>query len=127
MTWAIVSGKEVVPPVARQAEVRQLARQRAHRLVGVPAGQKALEPKPGMPADQLGDLADRALRQPAGRLERQRLGAEAELKHDLAGMGLQGRQERLVDVRRVAVALGRARPDRAAPSAAAISSSETGR
>ncbi len=57
--------------------------------------------------DQLGDLADRPLRQPAGRLKRQRLGTETELKNDLAGVGRQRRQEGLVDVRRVAIALGR--------------------
>ena len=39
----------------------------------------------------VGDLADRPLRQPAGRLERQRLGAEAELEDDLLAVGFQGR------------------------------------
>ena len=93
MTWAIVDGKEVVPPVSGQAQVRQLARQGAHRLIGMPAGQEALEPELGVPPDHLGDLADGALREPAGRLERQRLGAEAELKDELAGVCLERRQE----------------------------------
>ena len=91
-------GKEVMPPVSGQAEIRQFARQRAHGLIRVTTGQQALEAQPGMSADHLGDLADRPLGQPAARLERQGFGAKTELEDDLFAVGLQCRQERLVDV-----------------------------
>jgi hypothetical protein len=98
-----------VPPEAGQAKVWQLSRQGAHRLVGVTAGQKTLKPELGVPADQLGDLADRSLRQPAGCLKWQGLGAKAELKYDFTGVGRQCRQERFVDIRCIAIPLGRPR------------------
>ena len=61
MTCTIVVGKEVVPPVPGEAEIRQLASERAQRLVRVPAGQKTLEPQPGVAADHVGQLGDRLL------------------------------------------------------------------
>ena len=77
-------GEEVVPPESGEAEVRQFAAHRAERLVGVPAGDKALEAKSGMAADDLGQLTQGALGNAAGGFEGEGFGAEAELEDDLA-------------------------------------------
>src|SRR5262249_45157328 len=74
--------------------------------VGVPAGEETLETQPRMPADDLRELADSPLRQPAAGLERQGLRPEAELEHELVPVFLQGRQERFVDVGSVDISLG---------------------
>ena len=101
-------GKEVVPPVAGQAQVGQLPGHGAEGLVGVPRRQEDLEPQPRMAADHLRKLVDRPLLKDARRFVGHRLRGQAELKDDLLGVFLQGRQIGLVDVRGIDVALGRA-------------------
>src|SRR6476660_8726213 len=95
--------EKVVPPVPRQAQVRQLACQRAHRLVRMARAKETLELQLGMPPDNLGDLPDGALRKPAGCLKGKRLGTKAELKHQLLALRLELGQEQLIHVRRVTV------------------------
>ena len=80
-----------------------------------------------MAADHLRHLGDGPLRQAAGGLVGQRLRAEAELEDDPVGeLLLQRRQEHLVDVGRVYVALGRPGLASLTQSAFAISASLTG-
>src|SRR5215472_4245689 len=58
-----------------------------------------------MAADHLGDLTNCPLPQPAARLERQRLRAEAELKNDELSVLFQLRQKRFINVGGIDIAL----------------------
>src|SRR6185369_8455631 len=82
--------EKVMPPITREAEIRQLARQRAKRLVGVAARQKTLEPKPGMARDYFGDFRNGLFVEAAAGLERQWLSAKTKLKNDFVTMFFQG-------------------------------------
>ena len=51
------AGEEVVPPKTRQAEIGQFTAHRAQGLVGVTAGNEALETEPRVAADDLRQLS----------------------------------------------------------------------
>lgn len=74
--------EEVVPPESGQAEIGQLAAKGTQGLVGMPAGDEALEPQLRVAPDQFGQLGQGVLGDAAGRLEGQRFGSEAELEDD---------------------------------------------
>ena len=105
--------KEVMPPVSGEAQVGQFPRQRTQRLVRMRAREKTLKPQFRMAADHVGQLRNGLLGKAATCFVWQRLGAKAELEHDLLGMLFERRQECLVDVRGVDVAFRR--PGRCPP------------
>src|SRR4051812_32352163 len=92
-----------MPPITRETEVRQLARERAERLIGVLACEKTLKAQPGMARNHFSHLGDRLLRQPARGLERERLRAKAELENDFVSMFFQPGEKQLIHVRRINV------------------------
>ena len=76
------------------------------RLVGVPAGEKALKAQVGMPRDHFSDLRDGLLGDAAAGFIRKRLRAEAELKDNVTAMLFQRREKAFVHIRGINIPFG---------------------
>src|SRR5882724_636408 len=98
--------KEIVPPIACEGQIRQLASQRAKRLIRVAAGQETLEFQFGMTSYELAQLPDSFLPEATAGFIGQRLGAEAELKNDPVPSFFQLGEEGFINIAGVGIPLG---------------------